>query len=475
MHPAGVSAVTSGAQIPEVSAASVPPTPARPRPLPPSARASWPGAHLVGISRDPLSHLGRLLARHGDVVHFRIGPQHLLVLQHPDDIRDVLVTHGRRFHKGRGLERARLVLGNGLLTSEDAFHLRQRRLAQPAFHRERIAAYGETMGAYAERHARRWRDGERRDVAEDMMGLTLAIVGKTLFDADVEAEAAEIGEALDDALEAFEIAIMPFGELLEKLPLPRVRRFRRAKERLDRTIYRLIRERRASAADRGDLLSMLVAATDTEGDGTGMSDEQLRDECMTLFLAGHETTANLLTWTFHLLSRHPEVERRLHAEVDALEGTPAARDLARLPYARQVLAEAMRLYPPAWILGRRATDRYEFREWAVPPRTIVLFSQYLVHRDPRWWPAPERFDPDRWLPGREETRPKFAYFPFGAGTRICIGEQFAWMEGVLVLATIARRWRLEAVPGHEPELQPILTLRPKGGMPMVVRERSRPG
>lgn len=441
---------------------------------PPGPRRRVPVLDALRMGRDPLAFLADLARRYGDIARVSLGPETLYLFNHPDLIRDVLVTHHRAFHKGRGLERAKLLLGDGLLTSEGDVHRRQRRLVQPAFHRQRIAAYGATMAGYAARRRDRWRPDAIVDVHQEMMALTLAIVGKTLFDADVEAEAAEIGAALTDTFEAFNFTFyLPFGELLERLPIPPTLRFRRARARLDATIYRLIDERRRSARDRGDLLSMLILAQDTEGGGGGMSDVQLRDEAMTLFLAGHETTANALTWTWYLLSRHPEVEARLHAEVDhALGGRlPTADDLPALPYTRMVLAEAMRLYPPAWIIGRRAIVPFEASGYTIPARSIVLLCQYLVHRDARWFPDPERFDPERWTAERVAERPKFAYFPFGGGPRGCIGEQFAWMEGVLLLATIAQRWRFRLVPGHPVALQPIITLRPAHGMRMTAERR----
>jgi cytochrome P450 len=333
-----------------------------------------------------------------------------------------------------------------------------------------VAGYADVMAGYAEREARRWRDGATMDVAEAMMRLTLAIAGKTLFDADVEAEAREIGAAITAAMGAFEFSLLPFSERLERIPLlPYRRRFERARDRLDATIYRLIAERRRDPRDRGDLLSMLLLARDAAADGGGMTDEQLRDEVMTLFLAGHETTANLLTWTWYLLSRHPEAERRLHDELRAVLGdaAPTAADVARLPYTRQVLAESLRLFPPAWTIGRKSLVPYEVGGYELPPETLFLASQFIVHRDPRWYRDPERFDPERWRPAEAAARPRFAYFPFGAGTRVCIGEQFAWLEGALVLAAIARHWRLRPAPGQRIALQPSITLRPRHGLRMV--------
>jgi cytochrome P450 len=447
-------------------------------PLPPGPRRRYPGEFLLAIRRRPLEFLQRLQREHGDVVYFTLAGQPVVLLSHPDHVRDVLVTQQRSFHKGRGLERAKLLLGEGLLTSEGEFHLRQRRLAQPAFHRQRIAGYGEVMVRYAVRTRDRWRDGAALDVAEEMMRLTLAIAGKTLFDADVEREAHEIGAALTQALQSFNYAMLPFGELLDHLPLPPVIRFNRARARLDATIYRMIAERRASGEDRGDLLSMLLLAREGQGADGGpdrMSDLQLRDEVMTILLAGHETTANLMTWSWYLLSQHPDVEARLHAELDAALGVegraPTVDDLPCLPYTRMVLAESMRLFPPAWIIGRRVVEPVVVAGYALGARTLVFTSQYVVHRDPRWYAEPERFLPERWTPEETARRPKFSYFPFGAGTRVCIGEQFAWMEGTLLLATLASRWRLRLVPGHPVVPEPIITLRPKHGMRMVVERR----
>jgi cytochrome P450 len=441
---------------------------------PPGPRRRVPALSALEMGRDPIRFLLRLRDEYGDIARVPLGSETIYLFSHPELVRDVLVTNHRNFHKGRGLERAKMLLGDGLLTSEGEFHLRQRRLSQPAFHRQRIAAYGAVMASYAALRRDRWHAGSTIDAHAEMMALTLAIVGKTLFDADVEHEAAEIGEALATTFEAFSFGFfLPFGQLLERLPLPATLRFRKARARLDATIYRLIDERRRAPSDRGDLLSMLLLAQDTEGDGGGMSNLQLRDEAMTIFLAGHETTANALTWTWYLLSQHPDVERRLHAEIDGALGgrLPTADDLAALPYTRMVLAESMRLYPPAWILGRRALAPFEVNGFTIPARSIILASQYTIHRDARWFPSPDTFDPERFAPERHAERPKFAYFPFGAGPRVCIGEQFAWMEGILALATIAQRWRLRLVPGHPVALQPIITLRPKFGMRMTVEAR----
>jgi cytochrome P450 len=414
------------------------------------------------------------LARtYGDIVHVIAAGEHLVLLNHPRFVKDVLVTNQRNFRKGRGLERARRLLGDGLLTSEGETHLRQRRLIQPAFHKERIASYATTMTDYADRVQRSWRDGATLDASEEMMRLTLAIVGRTLFDADVEAQARNVGEALTAVLNSFWTSMLPFPDLLERLPIPLLKRGRAARAQLDAIIYGLIAERRRSPGDRGDLLSMLLMAQDEEQGGRGMTDVQVRDESMTIFLAGHETTANALAWTWYLLSQTPRVEARLHAEVDTvLAGrTPTMADLPKLGFVEQVITESMRLYPPAWIVGRRAIGEYAVDGYRLPPRSIVLVSPYVLHRDARFFPEPDRFMPERWTPEFRQALPPFAYFPFGGGTRRCIGESFAWMELVLVMATLAQQWRLRLVPGHPVVPQPVVTLRLKHGLRMTAERR----
>jgi cytochrome P450 len=429
---------------------------------------------LPAFRRDPIAFLMRIAHDYGNIAHFTLGPQHTVLINEPEYIKDVLVTQQRRFMKGRGLQRAKQLIGEGLLTSEGEFHLRQRRLAQPAFHRQRVAGYGVVMAQYAARLSRRWQPGTTLDVDQEMMHLTLAIVSKTLFDTDVEdTEADEIGAALNDAMSQFRIATLPFADLLQRLPLPSVRRFKQARARLDATIYRMIEERRRSGEDRGDLLSMLLLAQDDEGDGGSMTDLQLRDEALTIFLAGHETTANALTWTWYLLSQHPAVEAQFHAELDAVLGgrLPTTEDVPRLPYTEMIISESLRLYPPAWILGRLALEEYTLDRYRMPKGTLVLLSPYVMHHDPRYFSDPFSFDPQRWTPERRSALPKFAYFPFGGGTRRCIGEGFAWIESILALATIAQHWRLRLVPEHPVELKPLVTLRPKHGMRMIVERR----
>jgi len=319
-----------------------------------------------------------------------------------------------------------------------------------------------------------WGDGAALDLSEEMRGLTLRIAAKTLFDTEVTGEIEEISEALSESLRLYRWATLPFAARLEPYLPFLTRRFNRARTRLDATVYRIIAERRASGEDRGDLLSMLLLARDAEADGGQMTDLQLRDEAMTALLAGHETTANALAWTWYLLSQNPEAEARLHAEVDGVLGgrPPEVEDVPRLPYTRSVFAESMRCYPPAWIVARRALEDCPLGRFTLPAGALVLMSQWVTHHDPRYYPDPFRFDPERWTPEAAASRPRFAYYPFGGGSRLCIGEQFAWMEGVLVLAAVAAHWQFRLVPGHRVVPQPVITLRPQYGMRMTAHRRS---
>jgi cytochrome P450 len=438
--------------------------------LPPGPRLPIFGA-LVGPGRDPLAMFTSYARDYGDIAFFKLAGERCYFINHPSFIKDVLVTHQRNFTKSRGLERAKKVLGSGLLTAEGQTHLRHRRLLQPAFHRDRIAGYAQVMIDCAARLSGRWEHGATLDIAREMMRVTLSIAGKTLFDTDVESEADEVGGAVTDVLESFWLHVLPGAELLEKLPIPTLRRAHTSRERLDALIYKMIADRRASGADHGDLLSMLIAAQ--EDDGGGLTDEEVRDEAITILLAGHETTANALMWTLYLLSQNAEASRRLDDELDRVLGgrLPTPRDYTELTYTRRVVTEAMRLYPPAWVIGRRAIAEYALGDYLVPPRAIVFMSPYVMHRDGRFYSEPQRFHPDRWTTEFEATLPRFAYFPFGGGARQCIGEQFAWMEGVLVLATIASRWRLELDPAQRVVPQPLVTLRSRYGMKMQTVRR----
>jgi cytochrome P450 len=427
---------------------------------------------VLSLRRDPLTFLRRLAREYGPVSQFRVGRLSFYLFTSPEAVREILVTHHDRMHKGRALQRAKVLLGDGLLTSEDELHKRQRRLVNPAFHRERLPGYAREMIAAAGLTAASWRDGARVDMAKEMMGLTLDVVGRTLFSTDLRSQASEIGQAMHDIMSLMNRLISPFASLLNYVPLPGTYRYWRARFHLEHAVTTMIGERRASGRDHGDLLSMLLLARDEEG-GPGMTDQQVRDESMTIFLAGHETTANALTWTWYLLAQHPEVEANLHAELaTALAGRPPTfEDYRKLEYTERVLAEAMRLYPPAWIVGRTAMEDLEVCGYTIPAQSILLVSQYLTHRSPEYFPEPTKFDPDRFRPEALATRPKLSYFPFGAGPRQCAGEAFAWMEGVLVLATLAQQWRARLTSNESIELLPAITLRPKRGLPMTLERR----
>jgi cytochrome P450 len=442
--------------------------------LPPSVKPSIFGGHFWQFRRSPIEFFAKL-ATLGDITSFRMGKQQAYFINHPDLIRDVLVTNHVKFHKGRALQRAKRLLGEGLLTSEGEKHLRQRRMIQPAFHRQRIAVYAESMIESAEQMAAEWSDDTTRDVTREMMRLTLNIVGKTLFSANVADEADEVGQAMNTLVGLFDYLLLPFSEVLEKLPFPQSRRFERAKKVLDDIIYGIIHERRKSGEDKGDLLSMLLAARD-EGDGQGMSDEQIRDECLTLFLAGHETTANALTFAWYLLAKNPAAEAKFHEELSQVlekNRLPTPADYPKLRYTEAVLAETMRLFPPAWALGRLSVENHELNGYPIAEQSLILMCMFVTQRDPRFWPDANEFKPERWLNENaiKEAGNKFIYFPFGGGVRRCIGEQFAWMEGVLLLATLGRKWKLSLVSNQKIVLQPMITLRSKYGMEMILKKR----
>lgn len=422
-------------------------------------------------SGDPLGYFTGIVREYGDVVGLRIFNFRILLINHPDDIEDVLVNHPRKFIKGRVLQANKRVFGRGLLTSEGDFWLRQRRLVQPAFHRARIAGYASTMVEYTERLMHEWQDGEERDIHKEMMRLTLQIVGKTLFDADVEHDAQDVGKSLELLLELG----ADFRRTLfvpQWLPTPTNVRKERAIRQIEKVLYRMIAEKRASGRDAGDLLSMLLAAQDE--DGSRMTDKQLRDEAITLFLAGHETTANALSWTWWLLAQNPAAEAKLHAELrTVLAGrAPSFDDLPKLVYANHIITESMRLYPPAWGTARTAIEDHEIAGYAVPKGSGVSFTQWTVHRDARWYDTPEEFRPERWEGDLLKRIPRFAYFPFGGGPRQCIGNSFALMETALTLATIAQQYRFRLVEGHPVVPLASITLRPRYGIRVTLESRS---
>ena len=432
----------------------------------PGPRTWIPGGSFWEFRKDRLAFVTRVAREYGDLATFSFGRQRVFLISKPEWIEDVLVTSAKKFAKGVALERSRRLLGKGLLTNEGADHLKQRRTIQPLFHRQHVQTFANAFVTHADRWAASVQPDSTVDMTTAMSALTLGIVGETLFSSDVAGQADEVREALTDVVAGFELIFLPFLSVLEDSPIPMFVRMRKARERLDAIIRKVIAERRGQLEDRPrhDLVSMLAAARDPEHpEAAGMSDQQIRDEAMTIFLAGHETTANAMAWTWHLLAQNPEAERRLREELSrVLAGrTPSAEDVPKLEMTRAVVAESMRLYPPAWVLGRRAIETHIIDGCAIEKGDLLLLSQYVAHRDPRWWEAPGEFRPARWLTPAAE-RHKYAYFPFGGGARICIGESFAWTEMILLLATIARRWRFESVDGGSPVPQPRITLRPNG-------------
>jgi cytochrome P450 len=444
----------------ESSGAKFPPGP------PPNLIRSLFGA----MQQNPLDYFTAIAQEYGDVSGLRIGNFRTLFINHPDLIEAVLVKNARKYHKGRILQANKYLFGEGLLTSEGDFWLRQRRLSQPAFHRARVGSYAETMAEYSEQAIANWRNGEERDIHEEMMQLALRIVGKTLFDADVTQDAKEVGETLDLLLHLAanfgRTVLIPLW-----VPTPRNIRAKLGIKRLEKVIYRIIADRRASGRDTGDLLSILLDVQDE--DGTRMNDRQLRDETITLFLAGHETTANTLSWTWWLLAQNPAVEKKFHEELDGVLGgrTPTLDDLPKLVFLNNVLTESLRLYPTAWGMARLAVEEHEIAGYPVHVGNGVAFAQWVVHRDPRWFDAPLEFRPERWESGLAKQLPRFAYFPFGGGPRQCIGNTFALMEASVVLATIGQKFRFALAPGHKVVPLASITLRPKNGIQVTLKAR----
>ena len=428
-------------------------------------RPIWPGGHMGVFARDRLGFMERTAREYGDIVRLDFNGYPVFLVSSPQVIEEVLVLKNRSFTKGRGLGRTRRILGNGLLTSEGEFWRRQRRLAQPAFHARRIEAYGEIMFELTQKMLANWQEGQVRDVHQDMMTLTLAIVARALFGFDIDGEGARrVRAALEVGLHHFNHQGRTFYLIPEWLPTPENLRFEKAARTLDEVVYEIIRQHRAQGTPSEDLLSMLLEARDE--DGSQMTDTQVRDEVMTLFLAGHETTANALSWAWMLLAQNPEAEGRLHAELDAvLEGRPPrVSDLVNLPYTQNTITEVLRLYPPAYVIDRQAAEEVQIGHVILPAGSTVLMSQWVVQRDPRWYDEPERFRPERWEGDFSRRIPDFAYFPFGGGPRLCIGKPFALQEAALVLASVAQRYRLALEPGHKIAMQTSITLRPRRGI-----------
>jgi len=421
---------------------------------------------------NPILLFQHLVQEYGDIAHYKIGWNHIVFLNHPDYIREVLVVQNDNFIKERTVRRSKMLLGEGMITAEGARHRGQRQVAQPAFHRQRIPEYADTMVREAVRMRDLWRPDEERDIARDMMHLTLNVVAQTLFATDLRDEVHELAGAINRIMGLYNFLVMlPAAEWLVHVRPPGLAAFVRARKRVDAVAHRMIEAHRQSPSDGKSLLDLMLAAS---LDRSPDSERSLRDQVITIFLAGYETVANALAWSWYLLSENPDCERRFHVEIDReLQGRlPTYDDVPRLRYVEMVMAESLRLYPPAWAMGRYALNDFQLGEFFLPAKTTVLMSQFITHRDPRFFPDPLRFDPERFTPEAKARRTKFTYFPFGAGFRQCIGESFAWMEGVLLLATLGQKWKMKLVPGHRVEPEPLITLRPKYGMRMQLEARS---
>jgi cytochrome P450 len=446
----------------------------RQRSRPPGPPRSWLFGNLKEFGHDQLATMTRWAREYGDLVSARFGSRQVVFANHPDLVEEVLVNQNRKFIKHYRLRQTTRTLGHGLLTSEGEFWRGQRKLMQPAFHRERIANYARLMVDYTDRMLKSWNDGQVRDAQADMMRLTLEIVAKTLFDAEMGGEADDASAAMETLTHAF---VARTGNVLTPphwIPTPLNLRIEHAIRRLERILESIIAQRRASGSDRGDLLSMLLQARDDEN-GRQMSDRQLRDEVMTLFLAGHETTANTLAWAWVLLARHPEAEARLHAEIDLVLGPrlPTVADLPQLKYTESVINETLRVYPTVWVIGRESVEPIDLGGYLIPPGTTVFMPQWVIHRDGRWFDDPEAFHPERWANGLAQRIHRYAYFPFGGGPRICIGNNFALMEATLLLATIARQYRLKLNDDAHIRPLPTITLRPANGVKVVLAKRAK--
>jgi len=420
---------------------------------------------------DAISLFQHLSEKYGGIAHYKLGRGHIIFLNHPDYIREVLVVQNDNFVKERIVQRTKMLLGDGMITAEGNMHKSQRRVAQPRFHRQRITAYSEAIVEESARLREQWRDRDHRDISIEMMGLTLRIVARTLFSTELGPEVKELGDAINAIMGIYHYLIaLPAVETLINFGVPPVAKFTKAKARLDAIVCHMIDEHRKRPAGDPDLLDLMLESEGLSGEKDAASDQYLRDQVITIFLAGYETVASALTWTWYLLSQNPEAEQRFHEEIDTVlhSRLPTADDVPQLKYTEMVLAEAMRLYPPVWAMGRQALRDFTLGDYHLPAGTTVLISQFIAHRDPRNFVDAARYLPERFAPAGRATFPKFSYFPFGAGFRQCIGEAMAWTEGILILATLAQKWKFRLLPSARVQMQQLITLRPKYGMPMQI-------
>jgi cytochrome P450 len=444
---------------------------------PPGPSEILPYTSARQFLRDPIKMLIKL-STYGDISHLKFGKQHVYLLNNPRYIEEVLITNYKNFIKSKGLQISRRLLGNGLVTSEGEYHDKQRHLIQPTFYPKQIKIYGDVMLKYAQQTSDRWQDGTIIDIHKEMTKLTSAIICKAVLGYDANLEVDDVGDALLTCMEYFNRLLMPFGELIEKIPIfPINKGFQQAKKKLDTLVLNMIEQHRESIdknIERNDLLYTLLEVQDQEAGIKKMTDEQLKDEVMTIFLAGHETTANTLTWTLYLLAEHQQIGLGLENELKSVLGTKkylTMVDLPKLEYTKKIITESLRLYPPAWALGRQVIKDYKVEKYSIPAGSIILMSQYVMHRDKRYFYDPENFLPERWTDEFKKRLPKFSYFPFGGGIRGCIGEPFALMEAMIIIATIWRKWDMQLEPSQKIALKPLITLRPKYGMRMRISRR----
>lgn len=447
---------------------------------PPGPKDVFPYSTARKFLRDPLNTLNTISQNYGDISYFKFGKLNVYFLNHPNYIEDVLVANHKNFIKSRGLQVSKRLLGSGLLTSEGEYHDKQRQLIQPTFYPNRIKSYAEIMVKKTLNLCHNWKEGTELDIQKEMTHLTLEIICKAVLGYDIKPEDDQIGDSLLTCMNYFNRLLMPFGELIEKIPiLPINKGFKTAKENLDGIVFKMINEHRIKLEKNenkeNDLLFTLLKSQYDTVEGVQMSDQQLRDEVMTIFLAGYETTANALTWTFYLLSEHPAIDARLEKEIYSVIDNKlnvSFDDIQKLGYTTKVLTESMRLYPPAWALGRQAINDCKIGKYIIPSGSIILMSQYVMHRNPLYFPDPDAFFPDRWTDEFKKNLPRFSYFPFGGGIRSCVGEPFAWMETILIIAIINRLWKMNSLSSNKVILKPLATLRPKYGMRLKITRRS---
>jgi len=436
--------------------------------FPPGPKSSYPGSGFLRFRKDPMGFLERMAREFGDIVHWKMGGQNVFLINDANLIRDVLITQDKKFDKQ--LEASRSLLGLGLTVSSGELHRRQRQSIQPRFHRDRIAKFAEVMVQCAARAQNRWEENATLDIKREMERIALRVVGETLFGVNLESHAEAVSRAMATAIGSPSNMMVPMLKWIEKLPLKGVRAAKAGRAVMHAVVDQVIRERRPSAGQTDDLLSSLLVADDQIN---GASDRQLHDEVMNLLIAGYETTANAMSWAWYLISQHPKVEDCLHRELDRVVGhrSPTMADFEALRLTQNVIRESLRLYPPLWIIWRRTLEDYPLNSYVAPAGSLVLMCQHVTHRDKRYFPEPLRFNPDRWTEEFKEHMPKFAYFPFGGGSRQCIGDRFGFLEAVLVVATIARKWKLTLATGHPVVPAPLFTLRPKYGLRMIATRR----